>query len=445
MDDAVDPGAAVGPGHLVVPDRDPGVLVADPARATDPRAADDAVPRPSGHRRTARAAPPGRVAAARRLAAMARRPDPRPPGERTAPRGRDGLGRPDPGPRRRRAVGQPVAPAPRRRRADERFPAILEMIPYGKDNWRRNADIARGEWLAARGYVLCRVDVRGTGIVRRGRPRRVHRRRDARRLRRGRMARRAAVVRRRRRDVGHQLRRLHLDPGRQAAAAPPARDRPDQATDDRYLDDVHYRGGCVTASELSQYAVSQVGDERDAARSGLPGRRLARRAGWRGSRRRRPGCSPGCASRPTGRTGGRARSPRTTTRSRPRSCTSAAGSTRTSTRRSGCRRAARRRSAPLVGNWVHGLARRRRRRARTSTSSTRSSASSIAGCKGIANGVDAEPPIVWFERDYADARAVPDVARPAAGGRPTPTRTRPPARASGGSAAARCRWSAARG
>ena len=25
-----------------------------------------------------------------------------------------------------------------------RFPAILEMIPYGKDNWRRNADIARG-------------------------------------------------------------------------------------------------------------------------------------------------------------------------------------------------------------------------------------------------------------------------------------------------------------
>ncbi|HEY5437103.1 MAG TPA: hypothetical protein VIK13_17880 [Candidatus Limnocylindrales bacterium] len=31
-----------------------------------------------------------------------------------------------------------------------RFPAILEMIPYGKDSWRRNADVARGEWLAAR-------------------------------------------------------------------------------------------------------------------------------------------------------------------------------------------------------------------------------------------------------------------------------------------------------
>ena len=30
-------------------------------------------------------------------------------------------------------------------------------------------------------------------------------------------------------------------------------------TDDRYLSDVHYIGGCVTVSELSQYAVSQVG------------------------------------------------------------------------------------------------------------------------------------------------------------------------------------------
>ena len=45
----------------------------------------------------------------------------------------------------------------------ERFPAVLEMIPYGKDNWRRNADVARGTYLARRGYALCRVDVRGTG------------------------------------------------------------------------------------------------------------------------------------------------------------------------------------------------------------------------------------------------------------------------------------------
>ena len=33
---------------------------------------------------------------------------------------------------------------------------------------------------------------------------------------------------------------------------------PVMATDDRYTTDVHYVGGCVTASELSQYAVSQV-------------------------------------------------------------------------------------------------------------------------------------------------------------------------------------------
>ena len=33
---------------------------------------------------------------------------------------------------------------------------------------------------------------------------------------------------------------------------------PIQGTDDRYLTDVHYIGGCVTLSELSQYAVSQV-------------------------------------------------------------------------------------------------------------------------------------------------------------------------------------------
>ena len=45
----------------------------------------------------------------------------------------------------------------------ERFPAVLEMIPYGKDTWHRASDVALGEFLAARGYALCRLDVRGTG------------------------------------------------------------------------------------------------------------------------------------------------------------------------------------------------------------------------------------------------------------------------------------------
>ena len=37
------------------------------------------------------------------------------------------------------------------------------MIPYRKDDWRLAGDIARGEWLAARGFAFCRLDVRGTG------------------------------------------------------------------------------------------------------------------------------------------------------------------------------------------------------------------------------------------------------------------------------------------
>jgi len=47
--------------------------------------------------------------------------------------------------------------------AEERFPAILEMIPYRKDDWRANSDESRGRYLAARGYAFCRLDVRGTG------------------------------------------------------------------------------------------------------------------------------------------------------------------------------------------------------------------------------------------------------------------------------------------
>ena len=31
-----------------------------------------------------------------------------------------------------------------------RFPVLLEMIPYGKDTWHRAADVAMGEFLAAR-------------------------------------------------------------------------------------------------------------------------------------------------------------------------------------------------------------------------------------------------------------------------------------------------------
>ena len=149
-------------------------------------------------------------------------------------------------------------PVPHPDRPGERFPAILEMIPYGKDNWRRASDVARETWFAARGYVFCRVDVRGTGS-----------------------------------SAGTALDEYTADETRdgydavewlasqpwcsgavgmwgisyggftaiQVAALRPPHLRaivPIMATDDRYLDDVHYRGGCLTVSELSQYAVSQV-------------------------------------------------------------------------------------------------------------------------------------------------------------------------------------------
>ena len=143
--------------------------------------------------------------------------------------------------------------------AAERFPAIFEMIPYGKDNWRRNADVARGTYLARRGYAFCRVDVRGTGSS-------------------GGVAldeyAEAETL-----DGYDAVEWLAAQPwcdgavgmwgisygaftSIQVAKLRPPHLRaivPVMGTDDRYLSDVHYIGGCVTASELSQYAVSQVG------------------------------------------------------------------------------------------------------------------------------------------------------------------------------------------
>ena len=149
-------------------------------------------------------------------------------------------------------------PVPERGTRDERFPAILEMIPYGKDNWRRNDDVARGEWLAARGYALCRVDVRGTGSS------------EGIAL--------DEYTADETQDGYEAVEWLAAQPwcdgnvgmwgisyggftAIQVAALRPPHLRaivPIMATDDRYTDDVHFKGGCLTVSEQSQYAVSQV-------------------------------------------------------------------------------------------------------------------------------------------------------------------------------------------
>ena len=149
-------------------------------------------------------------------------------------------------------------PIPSAGHPDERFPAILEMIPYGKDSWRLPADVARGAALASRGFALCRLDVRGTGS-----------------------SPGLAVdeyTEAETRDGYDAVEWLAAQPwctGNvgmwgisyggfttiQVAKLRPPHLRaiaPMYATDDRYLDDVHYRGGCLTVSELSQYAVSQV-------------------------------------------------------------------------------------------------------------------------------------------------------------------------------------------
>jgi putative CocE/NonD family hydrolase len=166
-------------------------------------------------------------------------------------------------------------PVPLPEALDERFPAILELIPYGKDNWRRAADITRGEWFAARGYVLCRVDVRGTGSS-------------------GGVA-LDEYTADETRDGYDAVEWLASQPwcdgavamwgisyggftAIQVAALRPPHLRaivPVMATDDRYVDDVHYRGGCVTVSELSQYAVSQV------AMNAMPAEAAFRGAAWR--------------------------------------------------------------------------------------------------------------------------------------------------------------------
>lgn len=145
------------------------------------------------------------------------------------------------------------------REPDEKFPAVLEMIPYRKGDWRYQTDHQFMTYLAQRGYVGCRLDIRGTGSS----PGIAYDEYTLAETQDG-------------YDAVEWLAAQAWCNGRVgmwgisyggftsiqvAMLQPPSLKAivPMYATDDRYTDDVHYIGGCMTASELAQYAVSQIG------------------------------------------------------------------------------------------------------------------------------------------------------------------------------------------
>jgi putative CocE/NonD family hydrolase len=175
----------------------------------------------------------------------------------------------------------PPAAGPR-----SRVPAVLNMDPYRKDDWSAAWDLSLAHYLAGCGYAYCRLDVRGTGSSR-GIAEDEYSEAET-------------------RDGYDAVEWLAAQPwctGRVgmwglsyggftslqvAALRPPHLDAivPLQATDDRYTDDVHYVGGCMTVSELSQYAVSQV------AMNALPPLPEAWGEGWRDEWLRRLDATP---------------------------------------------------------------------------------------------------------------------------------------------------------
>ena len=52
---------------------------------------------------------------------------------------------------------------PQPKAANEKFPVLLEILPYRKDDMFYCRDFQLYDYFAKRGYVLAKVDVRGTG------------------------------------------------------------------------------------------------------------------------------------------------------------------------------------------------------------------------------------------------------------------------------------------
>lgn len=284
-------------------------------------------------------------------------------------------------------------------------PAILEMIPYGKDNWRRNADTGRGEWFAARGYAFVRLDVRGTGSS------------DGVAL--------DEYTEQETRDGFDAVEWLATQPWCTGSvgmwgisygaftAIQVAKLRPPhlmaivpfQGTDDRYLTDVHYIGGCVTASELSQYAVSQV------AMNAMPPDAGFRGGAWLDEWRTRLEATPPWlvawlehqVDGPYWRPGSLAPE-----YDAVEAAILNVGGWCDAYVDSAFRMQAKG-TAPsrtIVGNWVHGWP------ADSPPGPNLDELHEVCRffdrwLKGEANGADTEPAIVWFERDYAEPEPFP--------------------------------------
>ncbi|MGH2511820.1 MAG: CocE/NonD family hydrolase [Candidatus Limnocylindrales bacterium] len=289
---------------------------------------------------------------------------------------------------------------------ENRFPAILEMIPYRKDDWRWVADEARGQWLAARGYAFCRLDIRGTGsspgiALDEYTAQETHDGYDAVEWLAGQSWSNG--------KVGMWGISYGGFTSIQVALLRPPHLRaivPVYASDDRYTDDIHYIGGCPTASELSQYAVSMVGS------NALPARPVYRGAAWQAEWRERLEQTPVWLFEwlrrqhdgPYWRQGSLA--PHWQALTVP---TFLIGGWMDAYVDAAIRMLRECRNAPrraLIGNWVHALP------DEAYPGPTVNWLHELVRffdywLKGLANGVMDEPALTYFEREYAPPEAFP--------------------------------------
>jgi uncharacterized protein len=142
--------------------------------------------------------------------------------------------------------------------ADDPVPAVLEYLPYRKDDCTAPDDAMRHPYFAGHGYASVRVDLRGTGSS------------DG--LLRG------EYLEQEHDDALEVLAWLEAQPwctgavgmigyswggfnGLQIAARRPPQLKAvitHASTDDRYRDDCHYMGGCMLASDMLKWATSML-------------------------------------------------------------------------------------------------------------------------------------------------------------------------------------------